>query len=155
MTEATAHGIGVDGAAWLGCRKSRELGNVCGDVQAHYVAAFQVSLVKRLLAVVVGQESNELGLGTRDKVRVGDHAVKSPGEDFCGATCGGGDGEMVGGVVEEFRIERGDVGDELAVGGPCGGHVEAGIGGDLGEANAVVWVVDVSWHNPDVGVVGL
>ena len=61
---------------------------------------------------------------------------------------------MMGGVVEEFGVEHGDVGDGFAVGGPGGGHVDAGIGGDLGEVGAVVWVVDVGWNDPDVRVVG-
>ena len=56
------------------------------------------------------------------------------------------------GVVEEMRVEHGDVGDGLAVGGPCGGHVDAGIGGDLGEVGAFVGVGGTT--TPDVGVVG-
>ena len=45
---------------------------------------------------------------------------------------------MVRGVVEEFWVEHGDVSDGLAVGGPCGRHVDARVCGDLSEMSALV-----------------
>jgi len=83
---------------------------------------------------------------------IGDHSVEGEREDFGRTTGGGRDGEMVGGVVEEFWVEHRDVGDRLAVGRPCGGHVDAGVRGDLGEMSTFVCVV--CGDGPDVGVVG-
>src|SRR5579863_8059522 len=83
---------------------------------------------------------------------IADHAVERLSEDFGGAAGGGRDGEVTGGVVEEFGVEHGDVGDGLAVGGPGGLVVDAGIGGDLGEVGAPVGVV--GGDGPDVRVVG-
>src|SRR5580692_3603405 len=83
---------------------------------------------------------------------IADHAVEGESEDFRGATGGGGEGEMVGSVVEEFGIEHGYVGDGLAVGGPGGRDVETGVCGDLCEMSAFVGVG--GGDGPDVGVVG-
>src|SRR5580704_5769730 len=80
------------------------------------------------------------------------HAVKGEREDFGRATGGGGDGEVVRGVVEESWVEHSDVGDGLAVRGPSGGHIDAGVCGDLGEVSALVGVG--GGNGPDVGVVG-
>ena len=114
-------------------------------------AGLEVNRLEDQSAVIVCDEIDEFAVGR--EMGIGDHAVEGEGEDFGGAAGGGRDGEMVGGIVEEFRVEHGDVGDGLAVGGPCGRHVDAGICGDLGEVGAFVWVVDVGWNNPDVRVV--
>jgi len=102
-----------------------------------------------LRAVIV--HDKEDGLTIRGEVRAGDHTIEGEGENFGGATDGRRDGEMMGRVIEEFRIEHGDVGDEFAVKGPCGGHVYAGICGDLREVSAFVCVI--CRDDPDVGVV--
>ena len=59
---------------------------------------------------------------------------------------------MMSGVVEEFGVEHGDIGDGLAVGGPCGLAVSAEICCDLSEMGAFVGVGGKD--GPDVGVVG-
>ena|SRR2546425_5593110 len=58
---------------------------------------------------------------------------------------------MPSGVIEEARLELGDVSDPLAVWRPCGRGVCAGVGGDLGEMSAFIGVI--RRDNPDIDVV--
>ena len=58
---------------------------------------------------------------------------------------------MLGGVVEELRVEGGDVGDPLAVQRPGRVIFLAGVGGHLEGMLALVFVI--GGHNPNVPVI--
>src|SRR6267142_2061712 len=68
------------------------------------------------------------------------YAIEGERKDFGLAARGRGDGDVLGGVIEELGIELGDVGEPLAVGGPGGCGVRAGVGSDLCEMRAlIIW----------------
>ncbi len=99
-------------------------GDGAGDLAARSGDSAEV-----LGAVVVGNEID--GFAVRREARSNAYAIEGERKDFGLAPRGGGDGDVLGGVIEELGIELGDVGEPLAVGRPGGCGVGAGVGGDL------------------------
>jgi len=100
------------------------VGDGAGDLAAGDEDATDV-----LGAVVVGNEIDGFAVGR--EARSNTYAIEGERKDFGLAASGGGNGDVLGGVVEELGIELGDVGEPLAVGRPGGCGVGAGVGGDL------------------------
>ena len=108
---------GADGIAIYGARAGVLGGGHClGPRRRRRFRRFEVNRLEDHSAVIVSDEIDEFAVGR--EMGIGDHPVEGEGEDFGRAASGRRDGEMVGGVVEEFRVEHGDIGDGFAVGGP-------------------------------------
>src|SRR6266403_1259117 len=108
-------------------------GDGAGDFAAGYGDATDV-----LGAVVVGNEINGFAVGR--EARCDADAIKGERKDFGLAARGGGDGDVLGGVIEELGIELGDISEPLTVRRPGGCGVGAGVGGDLrGIRSLIIW----------------
>src|SRR5712664_1851820 len=83
-------------------------GDGAGDLAAGDEDAADV-----LRAVVVGNEVNGFTVGR--EARCDADAIKGERKDFGLSARGGGDGDVLGGVIEELGIELGDVSEPLAV----------------------------------------
>src|SRR5258708_5793695 len=101
-----------------------------------------------LRAIIFGDEIDGAAIG--GKARPVHAAVKCGSENLLCAAYRWSDGQVLRGVINGFDVGLADEGDPLAIRGPGGRVVGAGIGGDLREVSAFVRIV--RRNDPDVGV---
>ena len=104
--------------------------------------------------VVVDHEVDRLAVDS--EAGIGRGAVQGARQDFGVSASSRADGNVLGGVFEEFGIELSRIDDPLAIRRPSRGAIATRIGGDLGKMRAFVGVVGRDDPNiPIVGGVGI